>query len=383
MSFTHAGRTLRKVAVIGSGQIGPDIALYFSKVLSPYGVQTVVVDVSDAALAGGKAKLEKKIAKGVESGAFTPEQQAQMVGAVSWTSDYQQLAGADLVVEAATENKELKGRIFAQVEALVAADAILCSNSSHLEPEVIFAATKGKGRTAVVHYFFPAERNLMVEVVPGADTAPATTQWLLSFYEAIGKVPIRVSSRYGYALDPVFEGLFFACALLAEEGVGTTKQIDVVCKKTFKMGIGSFTAMNLTGGNPITAVGLDNYTSKINAWYRTPQSLKDKVAQKANWDVAARGEVVEVPDELAARIRDELLGAYFGICGEIVDAGLVSIADFNMGLDIALDMKPAFTFMNELGTAKALALRPSARRARVLRLNPALESKPRRRARED
>ena len=356
MSFTHAGRTLRKVAVIGSGQIGPDIALYFSKVLSPYGVQTVVVDVSDAALAGGKAKLEKKIAKGVESGAFTPEQQAQMVGAVSWTSDYQQLAGADLVVEAATENKELKGRIFAQVEALVAADAILCSNSSHLEPEVIFAATKGKGRTAVVHYFFPAERNLMVEVVPGADTAPATTQWLLSFYEAIGKVPIRVSSRYGYALDPVFEGLFFACALLAEEGVGTTKQIDVVCKKTFKMGIGSFTAMNLTGGNPITAVGLDNYTSKINAWYRTPQSLKDKVAQKANWDVAARGEVVEVPDELAARIRDELLGAYFGICGEIVDAGLVSIADFNMGLDIALDMKPAFTFMNELGTQKALAL---------------------------
>ena len=172
MSFTHAGRTLRKVAVIGSGQIGPDIALYFSKVLSPYGVQTVVVDVSDAALAGGKAKLEKKVQKGVESGAFTPEQQAQMVGAVSWTSDYQQLAGADLVVEAATENKELKGRIFAQVEALVAADAILCSNSSHLEPEVIFAATKGKGRTAVVHYFFPAERNLMVEVVPGAETAP-------------------------------------------------------------------------------------------------------------------------------------------------------------------------------------------------------------------
>ena len=143
---------------------------------------------------------------------------------------------------------------------------------------------------------------------------------------------------------------------LAEAGVGTTKQIDVVCKKTFKMSIGSFTAMNLTGGNPITAVGLDNYTSKINSWYRTPQSLKDKVAAKANWDVPARGEVVDVPEALAAQIRDELLGAYFGICGEIVDAGLVTIADFNLGLDTALDMKPAFTFMNELGTAKALAL---------------------------
>lgn len=356
MSFTHAGRTLTKVAVIGSGQIGPDIALYFAKVLSPFGVQTIVVDVSDQALANGKAKLEKKVQKGVESGAFTAEQQAQMVSGVTWTNDYQKLAGAELVVEAATENKELKGKIFAQVEALVSPDAILCSNSSHLEPEVIFANTKKKDRSGVVHYFFPAERNLMVEVVSGVDTSPATRQWLLSFYEAIGKVPIPVKSRYGYALDPVFEGLFFACALLAEEGVGTTKQIDVVCKKTFKMGIGSFTAMNLTGGNPITAVGLDNYTTKINSWYRTPQSLKDKVAKKENWEVPARGETVEVPDALAAQIRDQLLGAYFGICGEIVDAGLVSIADFNMGLELALDMKPAFTYMNELGTKKALEL---------------------------
>ncbi|MCB9884496.1 MAG: 3-hydroxyacyl-CoA dehydrogenase/enoyl-CoA hydratase family protein [Planctomycetes bacterium] len=356
MSFTHAGRTLSKVAVIGSGQIGPDIALYFTKVLSPFGVQTVVVDVSDAALAAGKKKLEKKVAKGVETGAFTPEQQAQMVSAVTFTNDYGAISGADLVVEAATENKELKGKIFGQVEGLVSPDAILVSNSSHLEPEVIFANAAKKDRTGVVHYFFPAERNLMVEVVPGKETTAATTQWLLSFYEAIGKVPIPVKSRYGYALDPVFEGLFFACALLAEAGVGTTKQIDVVCKKTFKMGIGSFTAMNLTGGNPITAVGLDNYTTKINSWYRTPQSLKDKVAAKENWDVPARGEQVDVPEALAAQIRDNLLGAYFGICGEIVDAGLVTVADFNMGLEIALDMKPAFTFMNELGTKKALEL---------------------------
>lgn len=356
MSFTHQGRTISKVAVIGSGQIGPDIALYFTKVLSPHGVETVVVDVSDAALEKGKAKLEKKVGKGVETGAFTPEQQARMIGAVTFTSDYARLAGADLVVEAATEDKALKGRIFGQVEDLAAPDAILVSNSSHLEPEVIFADAKKKDRTGVVHYFFPAERNLLVEIVPGSETAPATTRWLLSFYEAIGKVPIPVKSRYGYALDPVFEGLFFACALLAEAGVGTTRQIDVVCKKTFRMGVGSFTAMNLTGGNPITAVGLDNYTTKIHSWFRTPQSLKDKVESGESWDVPARGEKVDVPEDVAAKIRDDLLGAYFGLCGEIVDAGLVSIADFNMGIDVALDMKPAFSFMNELGTRRALEL---------------------------
>ena len=356
MSFTHQGREIRKVAVIGSGQIGPDIALYFTKVLSPFGVQTVVVDVSEDALKGGRKKLEKKVQKGVETGAFREEQQAKMVSSVSWTTDYEDIRGAELVVEAATENKELKGKIFSMVEGLVADDAILCSNSSHLEPEVIFANSAHKGRTGVVHYFFPAERNLLVEVVPGEDTDAATTRWLMSFYEQIGKVPIEVQSRYGYALDPVFEGLFYACALLAERGVASTKEIDVVCKRTFKMGVGSFTAMNLTGGNPITAVGLDNYTTKIGPYFRTPDSLKDKVEKGEHWDVPARGEKVEVADDVAAAIRDALMGAYFGLCGEIVDAGLISVADFNMGLDVGLDMKPAFSFMNEVGTDTALAL---------------------------
>ncbi len=356
MSFTHRGRTLSKIAVIGSGQIGPDIALFFTKVLSPFGVHTVVVDVVDEALRKGQAKLQKKIAKGVETGAFTTESQAAMLEHVQFTKDYDAIRGAELVVEAATEDNALKGRIFAQVEDLVPATAILASNSSHLEPEVIFEHTKDKERTLVIHYFFPAERNLMVEIVPGEATDRDITAWLLSFYEWMGKVPIEVRSRYGYALDPVFEGLFLACALIAESGLATTKQIDETCKKALGMTVGSFTAMNLTGGNPISNVGLDNYTHKINSWFRSPQSLKDKVSRNEPWDAPKRGEQVEVPEPLRKQITDLLRGAYFGLCGEIVDAGLVSIADFNMGLELALDMRPAFTFMNDLGTAEALRL---------------------------
>jgi enoyl-CoA hydratase/3-hydroxyacyl-CoA dehydrogenase len=356
MSFTHRGRTIAKVAVIGSGQIGPDIALYFAKVLAPHGVTTVVVDVVEAALQKGRAKLEKKVQKGVESGAFSAPQQQEMLRSLEWTTDYGRIGGADLVLEAATEDRDLKGRIFAQVEPLVGPDAILCSNSSHLEPEVIFARLQRPQRSAVVHYFFPAERNLVVEVVPGAQTAPEVAEWLLSFYEAIGKVPIRVRSRYGYALDPIFEGLFQAAALLAEAGVATTRQIDAAGAKALGMGVGSFTAMNLTGGNPITAIGLDHYTTKIGPWFKTPASLTAKVADRSPWDVPARGETVDVPPQLAREIGDALLGAYFGLCGEVLDAGLVSLADFDMALELALDMKPAFRLMNQLGTPQALRL---------------------------
>ncbi len=350
------GRAISKVAVIGSGQIGPDIALYFAKVLSPSSVKVVVVDVAQAALDKGKAKLEKKIQKGVESGAFTPMQQAEMLGHVEFTTDYGTIGGAELVVEAATEDKALKRRIFGQVETLVPAGAILVSNSSHLEPEEIFADSKSQARTAVVHYFFPAERNPIVEVVPGAKTDHAVTDWLMSFYEAIGKVPIQVRSRYGYALDPIFEGLFQASALLAEEGVATTRQIDTIAKTALGLTVGSFTAMNLTGGNPITAVGLDHYTTKINSWFATPASLKQKVADKSAWDVAGRGEAVEVPDALREKVTRLLRGAYFGLVCEVIDAGLADLSDFDMALEIALDMKPAFRFMNQLGTAEALKL---------------------------
>ena len=356
MSFSHRGRQIRKIAVIGSGQIGPDIALYFAKTLSPFGVQTVVVDIAETALQKGQAKLEKKIGRGVESGAFTADQQQAMLAHVAFTSDYDQVRGADLVIEAATEDKALKGRIFGQVEGLVDDTAILASNSSHLEPEAIFENAAHKNRTCVIHYFFPAERNLMVEIVPSAHTDREITDWLLSFYEALGKVPIEVQSRYGYALDPVFEGLFLASALLAESGVATTKQIDAVATRALGLTVGSFTAMNLTGGNPITAVGLDNYTTKIGPWFRTPDNLKQKVESGEPWEVPGRGEQVDVPADVEERVTRALRGAYFGLCGEILDAGLVSLADFDTGLELALDLKPAFRFMNELGTAEARKL---------------------------
>ena len=356
MTFSHKGRDLTKVVVIGSGQIGPDIALYFTKVLSPAGVRTVVVDVAPQALEKGRAKLEKKITKGVETGTFTPMQQAEMLGHIEFTTDYEGIRGADLVVEAATEDLALKRRIFAQVETLVSETAVLASNSSHLEPEEIFADCTHKGRAAVVHYFFPAERNPIVEVVPAIGTRREITNWLMSFYEGIGKVPIEVRSRYGYALDPVFEGLFQASALLAEEGVATTRQIDEIAKEALGLRVGSFTAMNLTGGNPITAVGLDNYTKKINAWFGTPASLKSKVANNEAWDVAGRGETVEVPDDIRETVTKLLRGAYFGLVCEVIDAELVDVSDLDMALEIALDMKPAFRFMNAMGTAEALKL---------------------------
>jgi enoyl-CoA hydratase/3-hydroxyacyl-CoA dehydrogenase len=356
MTFRLGSRSITHVGVVGSGQIGPDIALHMAKALSAHDAHVTVIDVSPDALTRGREKLEQKVAKAKESGAFNPAAADAILKAVSFTNDYNSLVDAQLVIEAATEDLAIKRRIFEKLESLCAPNAILTSNSSHIEPALIFESLQHPERSLVIHYFFPAERNPLVEIVTGPATSPVLTRELMSFYEAIGKIPIRVESRYGYAVNPIFEGLFLAAALAVEEGLGTTKEVDAAARRALGLGVGPFTAMNLTGGNPITNHALDEMTTRIGTWFRSPILMKEAMASGAKWPVAKRDEVVEIPPEREQRIADTMKGAYFGISGEIADSGIVSLSDLELAVEVGLAMKAPFAFMNEIGVARALEL---------------------------
>ena len=283
-----------------------------------------------------------------------------MRAALRWTTDYSALAPAGLIVEAATEDVGLKARIFKQIEAIVGPETVLLSNSSHLEPERIFAGLARPGRAAVAHYFFPAERNPVIEIVAGAATDDAVTDGLMAMYEAIGKVPVRVGSRYGYAVDPIFEGLFAAAVLAVEAGLGSVREVDYAAREALGLAVGPFTAMNLTGGDPITAHGLDEMHTRIGPWYRTPALLADKLASdapSAGWDVCGRGEHARIDDDVRrAAVIDALRGAYLGLCFEIVDAGLISVDDLELAVATALDMHGPAALANRVGVGAALVL---------------------------
>ncbi len=365
MPLQLGSRQIAHIAVIGSGQIGPDIALHFAKTIAGLGGRVTVVDVSDKALQAGQARTWKKIDRGAESGAWKPADAQAMKAALTFTSDYQATAGAELVVEAATEDEGLKCRIFKQLQEFVAADAILLSNSSHLEPERIFATVADQSRTAVAHYFFPAERNPMVEIIPGAATSPQTTAWLMGFFEQIGKIPVRVASRYGYAADPVFEGIFAAACLCVEEGLGTVKEVDWAARAAVGLNVGPFTAMNLTGGSPITAHGLDLMHQRFagpswpDPWFKAPKLLTDLLATAGlggQWTVCGRGETLTLPDDQNLKIIEALRGAYLGICFSILDSGIIDTGDFELLIETALDMKGPLRLIGELGPQEALRL---------------------------
>jgi len=292
MSMDMFSRTINKIGIVGSGNIGPDIALYFSKVLYRNGIPVVVVDIAEQALRSGEVRVKGKLRRGVKTKTFKPDGVDAMLANLSWTTDYSRLSDADLVIEAATEDGAIKKKIFSKLEMICAETAIFASNSSHIEPEVIFKDVENKQRCLVNHYFFPAERSIVVEIVPGKETSSDVTAFLLKFYEQIGKAPIQVKSRYGYAIDPIFEGIFLAAALLVEKGLGTVMQMDAMVQRALGMGVGPFTAMNLTGGNPITQHGLTLMHDKIMPWFHSPLMLDKQIASGEPWETSFRGDDV-------------------------------------------------------------------------------------------
>lgn len=356
MALTMFGRTIRKVGVIGSGNIGPDIALHFSQSLYSNDVPVVIVDILQTALETGSKKVESKIAKALEKKVFKKEEAERIFNNMTFTTDYGKLSDADLVIEAAFERAEVKHRIFEECQKICPKGAILASNSSHMVPEEIFEKIKDKSRCLVIHYFFPAERNMLIELVPMKETDPSLIDYLMKFYESIGKAPIKVKSRYGYAVNPIFEGVFLAAALTVEQGMATVKQADVIVQKALGMGVGPFTAHNLSGGNPLTQHGLNEMHTKIMPWYRSPKILDDQVKSGKPWETPGKGETVDYRDEAYEGISKRVMGAYFGMACEILESGITNIGDFEMAIDVGLVMNPPFQMMNRIGIGKALEL---------------------------
>lgn len=353
MSFRFKNLSISKISIIGTGQIGPDIGLHFSKVFANYGVELILVDIEEEALRKAKTRIEKKILKGLKTGSFKPALAEAMQNSIIYTSDYQKISGSNIVLEAATEDKKIKNIIFNEVEKICDDNCFFLSNSSHIRPEEIFKNVANKSRCLVAHYFFPAERNPVVELVPGDKTNPDITEILIGFYEAIGKVPVEVKSSYGYAVDPIFEGLCQTAILCLEKGYGTVKEIDLVAQKSLGSGVGLFTALTLTGGNPITNHGLDEMHHELMPWFRSPKALQATVKNNTPWDIAKRGENVEVSQEKEGVLEKQFLGTYFALSSYVLDIGICSIHDLNMACEVGLVMQAPFTLMNEIGLDSA------------------------------
>lgn len=249
------------------------------------------------------------------------------------------------MIEAATEDLALKRRIFADVEARVAAGTAITSNTSSLPAQRIFSQLAHPERATVTHFFAPAWRNPVVEVIdwPGAD--PALVAWLRHLFAQTGKLPLVTSDAPCFMLDRVFDNWCNEAALLL--GDASAAQIDSVAAEFVHAG--PFFVLNLAHGNPIIIETNTLQADEEGEHYR-PASVFRSVER---WNTVAPGREVEVPTELRARIRDRLLGVLLSQSVDILDRGIGAAADLDLGCRLALGLRRGpLELMRSLGAAE-------------------------------
>jgi enoyl-CoA hydratase/3-hydroxyacyl-CoA dehydrogenase len=333
----------RHVAIIGAGSIGPDIGYYLKSALP--GLALTLIDLQQPALDAALARFRGYADKAVARGKMKAEQAQAVLADVRTSTDYDAIAGADWVLEAATENLALKRRIFADVEARVSPDAIITSNTSSLPAARIFADLRHPRRATVTHFFAPAWRNPAVEVIDWPKADPALVAHLRRLFCETGKLPLVTADAPCFMLDRIFDNWCNESALLLDRA--TAAEIDSVAADFVHAG--PFFVLNLARGNPIIVETNTLQADEEGEHYR-PASIFRSVDR---WVTVGPNQRVEVADEQASAIRDRLLGVLFSQSVDILDRGIGEPADLDLGCKVALGFKRGpLELMRELGEAE-------------------------------
>ncbi|MCC6771484.1 MAG: 3-hydroxybutyryl-CoA dehydrogenase [Gemmatimonadaceae bacterium] len=266
-----------RIAVIGAGQMGNGIAHVFAQ----NGFDVTMVDVSDAALARGRSTIEKNLDRQVKKGTLDAAAKEATLGRLTSATDIGAIGDAALVVEAATENVELKYRIFGDMDRLAAPGAILASNTSSISITDIAARTSRPELVIGMHFMNPVPVMQLVEVIRGLATSDATTQRVLELAAAVGKTPVEVNDFPGFVANRILLPMINEAVFALMEGVGTVEAIDTVMKLGMNHPMGPLALADLIGLDTCLAILEVLHAGLGDSKYRPCPLLRKYVA--AGW----------------------------------------------------------------------------------------------------
>lgn len=234
---------IRRVSVVGAGTMGMGIA----QVCAQCGYPVVLRDLNEDLIARALARARKNLEGQVAKGRMTQDDVEGVFARIRTTTRLEDLAPADIVIEAIFEDMAAKRQLFAALEELVAPETILATNTSILSPTEIGAATKNPGRTIGTHFFNPAPVMKLVEVTPGLLTAPQTVETTVAFVKALGKTPVVANESPGGIVSRILIAMRNEAVDLLAEGVATKEDIDTAMKLGAGFPMGPFELIDLIG----------------------------------------------------------------------------------------------------------------------------------------
>ena len=251
---------INKCALLGAGVMGGGIA----QLLSYYGIAVRMKDLNYHALGKGLKQAKEVYDYAVKKKKIKPSQATFGIGLISPTANYQGFSNADLIIEAVVEDMNIKKSVFRELESIAKPDAVLASNTSCLSISRMAEAVKDKSRVLGIHFFNPAHRMPLIELIRTKDTSDRTIATAVEFTKQVGKIPIVVSDACGFLINRILLSYLNEAGRLLEEGLSIEK-IDRIMLK-FGMPMGPFTLMDEVGldvGYKVALILENNFGEKM------------------------------------------------------------------------------------------------------------------------
>ena len=339
---------IQRVAIVGAGNMGSGIAQKTAQ--EEFDVQ--MVDREQQWVDRGQGIIRDFLSEAVERRIFSPAQVDAIQGRITGVVGVENTAvDTDLVIEAVFEDFDIKAAVFATLDAACGPETILASNTSSLSVNALAEATGRADRFVGLHFFYHPAKNRLVEVIPAASSSPETIEKVVQYCKMLGKVVIVCGDRPGFVVNRFFVPWLNEACLLLEEGVATAAQIDAAARKAFRIGLGPFGLMNLTGP-PIALHSTDYLAEQLHTpRYVGAQNLRDLIDAHEQWDVSGDETYTE---QQYASVAERLYGVVFGVAAQIVEEGVCTMEDVDRGAKVGLRWaRGPFEMMNRVGIQEA------------------------------